>query len=190
MGAARRLADYRDLLDLPDHVVGEILNGQLEVSPRPRFAHARASSRLDRWLGDFDDGGDDEPPEQWWIFPEVEVLVGNDVLVPDLAGWRRSRCPEMPSGRHAEQAPDWVCEVLSPGSVRMDRQVKLPLYAQAGVGHAWLVDVDERLLEAYRREGTAWLLLGVWSGTDVARIAPFDARELQLARLWAPTGAA
>ena len=68
----------------------------------------------------------------------------------------------------------------------MDRQVKLPLYAQAGVGHAWLVDVDERLLEAYRREGTAWLLLGVWSGTDVARIAPFEARELHLARLWAP----
>ena len=191
MGAARRAVDYRDLLALPEHVVGEIVGGELEVSPRPRSRHARAAVRLDRWMDGFDtdedDGDDDgEGPEGWWILFEPEVHVGGDILVPDLAGWRRDRMPVLEDTAWFDLAPDWVCEVLSPSTARLDRTRKLPLYGQAGVAYAWLVDVDAECLEAYRREGAFWVLLGAWGGDEVARIAPFEARELKLSRLWMP----
>lgn len=189
MGAARRAVDYRDIVALPEHVVGEIVGGELEVSPRPRSRHARAATRMYGSLRDFDlddDEDDGEGPEGWWVLFEPEVHFGGDVLVPDLAGWRRDRMPVLEDTTWFDMAPDWVCEVLSPSTARLDRTRKLPIYAQAGVAYAWLVDVDAECLEAYRREGAFWVLIGAWGGDEVARIAPFEARELKLSRLWMP----
>lgn len=187
MGAARRAVDYRDIVALPEHVVGEIVGGELEVSPRPRSRHARAATRMYGSLRDFDlddDEDDGEGPEGWWVLFEPEVHFGGDVLVPDLAGWRRDRMPVLEDTAWFDMAPDWVCEVLSPSTARLDRTRKLPIYAQAGVAYVWLVDVDAECLEAYRREGAFWVLIGAWGGDEVARIAPFEARELKLSRLW------
>ncbi len=182
--AARQLARYEDLLDLPEHLVGEIIHGTLYTQARPLPRHARASSSLGIKLGSpFDEGRDG--PGGWWILDEPELHLGRHVLVPDLAGWRRERLPRLPQGAWFELPPDWAAEVLSPATARKDRGLKLPLYAEYGVRHCWLLDPDARTLEAYANENGRWMLLGTWGGEDTAAIPPFDAVTLDLAGLWA-----
>ena len=114
-------------------------------------------------------------------------------MVPDLAGWRRERLPAIPEEAFFTLAPDWVCEVLSPSTQKNDRSRKLRIYAEAGVAHAWLVDPVERTLEVLRLRDGAWTIVGVCVDSDVVRIHPFEALELELGRLWpdppAPTPA-
>lgn len=180
----RKPATYQDLIDLPENVVGEILDGALHVSPRPAPPHALASSMLSGDISPFQRGRRGGGPGGWWILFEPELHLGGDILVPDLAGWRIERMPELPKTAGFELAPDWICEVVSPSSKRHDRIRKMPKYAAAGVTWLWLVDPLEQTLEAYRLEGTRWLLLGAWGGADVARVEPFDAIELDLTGWW------
>lgn len=81
-------------------------------------------------------------------------------------------------------APDWVCEVLSPGTAKYDRSDKLRIYAREQVGWAWFVDPGLRTLEVLRRGSEHWLLLGVWRDDAIVRAEPFDAIELEIAALW------
>ena len=182
---ACRPGTYEDLLALPEHLVGELVDGELIVSPRPAARHARSTSGLDRTLGSSFDGRG-TGPGGWWILPEVELHLGRNVLVPDLAGWRREHLPRCPSGPFVEVAPAWVCEVLSPSNAAVDRKLKLPRYAQAGVAHVWLVDPAARTLEVLEREGPRWILWETFSGDDKPRAVPFDAIELDLSALWLP----
>ena len=176
-------ATYNDLLALPDHVVGEIIGGDLIVSPRPAPRHAVATSVL---------GGELIPPYHsgrggpggWWILFEPELHLREDVLVPDLAGWRRERMPAVPDTAYFALAPDWVCEVLSPGTARIDRQSKLTAYAREGVGHVWLLDPIQRILEVLRLEGRQWMIASVHAGEDEVCAEPFEATTLPLRRLW------
>ncbi len=177
-------ATYQDLMSLPDHVVGEILCGVLHVSPRPASAHALASSGLGIEIGSpfmRGRGG----PGGWWILDEPELHLGDEVMVPDLAGWRRERMAQVPEVPYFTLAPDWICEVLSPSTARVDRIVKMSLYARHGVSHAWLVDPLARTLEVYRRHEDAWLFLGGFSDDQKVRAEPFDAAEICLGDLWA-----
>lgn len=180
----KKPASYQDIIDLPENLVGEIINGRLVTHPRPAPRHARAYSAIGAALFDpydFGKGG----PGGWWILDEPELHLAGHVLVPDLAGWRRVRLPALPETAWFELAPDWVCEILSPGTARVDRVEKLPIYAGLGVAHAWLVDPELRLLEAYQNEAGRWLLLGAWHGDAQAPIPPFDAIHLELGLLWA-----
>jgi Uma2 family endonuclease len=182
---ARRRATYEDLLAVPAPLVAEIVNGVLITSPRPASRHARASSALGgELLGPFDRGRNGGPGG-WIILDEPELHLQGDVLVPDIAGWRRDRMPELPDTAAFTLAPDWICEVLSPSTRAVDRVEKLPIYAREHVAHAWLVDPLERLLEVFRLEGAQWLLVGTWHGDVSVRAEPFDAIELELAALWA-----
>jgi Uma2 family endonuclease len=183
MTAAQRIATYEDLLALPQNVVGEILAGELHTHPRPAPAHARASSALGIKVGSPFDQGDDGPGG-WWILDEPELHLRGDILVPDLAGWRRERMPNLPKAAFFELAPDWVCEVLSPATARTDRILKLPRYAAASTSHCWLIDPDIRTLEAYANQDGHWLLLGTWGGQDRAAIDPFAAVSINLSGLW------
>src|SRR5690606_18051551 len=124
-------------------------------------------------------------PGGWVILFEPELHLSGHVLVPDLAGWRRERMPEMPEVPAFELAPDWVCEVLSPHTVARDRVRKLPIYAQQRVRHVWLVDPDAKTLEVFRLDGDGWRLVGTWEGDARLRAEPFDAVELELGGLWA-----
>jgi Uma2 family endonuclease len=179
----RRPATYEDLLAVPDHLVAEILGGELHTSPRPGPRHAVASSGLGTDLGGpFDRGRGG--PGGWWILDEPELHLGNDVVVPDLAGWRRARLPEMPAEAFFTLAPDWVCETLSPSTERIDRGKKLAIYAREKVAYLWLLNPIAETLEAYRLEHEHWLLLVTHAGDVSARIEPFDALELELWRLW------
>jgi Uma2 family endonuclease len=178
---------YEDLERLPPHVVGEIIAGELVVSPRPAPRHARAGSGLGGVLAppfDHGIGG----PGGWWILYEPELHLGVDpdyeAVVPDCAGWRVERMPELPDTAWFAVVPDWVCEIVSPATAAIDRAEKLPFYARAGVAHAWVVDPGVRTLEVYRRCGAAWLLVGTWRGDAAVRAEPFDAVEFRLGLLW------
>jgi len=177
-------ATYNDLLQVPEHLVAEILHGQLETHPRPSPRHAMASSALGGELvSPFGKGHGG--PGGWWVLDEPELHLGADVLVPDLAGWRRERLPMLPELAWFELAPDWVCEVLSPSTERIDRVVKLPIYAAAGVQHVWLIDPDLRTLEAFENRDGLWLLLAVHQHDNPVQVPPFDAISFPLDALWA-----
>lgn len=179
----RRRARYEDLYDIPEHHIGEIIAGELYTQPRPGVPHARASSVLGAVLYDpFDSGGGG--PGGWVVLDEPELHLGADVLVPDLAGWRRERMPELPRDAALTLAPDWVCEVLSPRTRAHDRVRKMPVYAREGVGHLWLVDPDAKLLEIYRLDGESYRSVGSHDGDARVRAEPFDAIELELGALW------
>ena len=181
---ARKRATYDDLLAVPDHLVAEILDGELVTMPRPALRHASVSSSLGVDLGSpFQRGRGG--PGGWVFLDEPELHLGEDVLVPDLAGWRRERAPAIEAA-FATAPPDWLCEVLSESTRRTDRMCKLPIYARAGVGHVWLVDPAEQTLEAFRLHEGRWLLLETFGGDAVVRAEPFDAIELALAPLWDP----
>jgi Uma2 family endonuclease len=178
-----RPATYDDLVAVPEHLVAEIVDDELWTSPRPALRHARASSRLGHALGPpFDEGRGG--PGGWLLLDEPELHLGKRVLVPDLAGWRRERMPTLPDTAYATLAPDWVCEVLSPSTVQLDRAKKLRVYAEHGVKHAWLVDPLARSLEVLRLQGTHWALLDVHLGDVTVRAEPFEALELPLGALW------
>src|SRR5688572_18880782 len=94
-GLLKKPATYEDLLQVPDHMVAEIVDCELHASARPAMRHANAASVLGGKIGGpfhWDRGG----PGGWWILDETELHLGKDVLVPDLAGWRQSRLPEIP----------------------------------------------------------------------------------------------
>lgn len=178
-------ASYEDVLNLPEHMIGEIINGELHMQPRPSPRHAWAASCIDRKIGGaFDSDRDD--PGGWVILFEPELHLGErgHVLVPDLAGWRKERLPVLPDTAWIDVVPDWVCEVISPSTAAKDRVKKMPLYAELGVQYLWLVDPNNQTLEAFRQHDGHWLHSGSWASDEVARVEPFDAVELDLARLW------
>lgn len=178
-----RPVTYGDLVGLPDHVVGEILAGELHVSPRPATRHARAEARLAARLSPpFDDGVGG--PGGWWFLVEPELHFAKDVVVPDLAGWRRERLPEIPDVPFMTLAPDWVCEILSPSTERIDRVKKLPIYARERVGDVWMLDPIAKTLEAFALDGDGWRLAGAYGEGAPARVVPFDAVEFDLAQFW------
>jgi Uma2 family endonuclease len=185
MNTALRNATYEDLLQVPDHLVAEILNGELITSPRPASAHARAAWIIGQNVGPFDRiPGGSGGPGGWWILFEPELHLGADILVPDLAGWRRERMPVLRNVPYFELAPDWVCEVLSTTTARMDRIRKKPIYAREQVGHLWLVDPAVRTLEVYRLERGQWVDAGAYGGAEVVRAEPFATVEMAMGQWW------
>ena len=186
-----RRATYADLDAVPAIRVAELIRGTLHVMPRPAPKHAHASTILTGELtGPFFRGRGG--PGGWWILDEPELHFPDptepgaiDALVPDLAGWRRERMPELPSTAYFALAPDWICEVLSPSTADFDREEKMPVYAREGVRHAWLVDPIARTLEVYTLgEDGRWSEPVRHGGADVVRAAPFDAIGLDLSALW------
>lgn len=179
--ARKRGATYEDLSAVPDNMVAEILGGELYASPRPALPHTYAASVLGAkltsafQLGSL--GG-------WWLLDEPELHLGSDVLVPDLAGWRRERLPAVPRAPYLALAPDWVCEIVSPSTEGIDRVKKLAIYARENVLHVWLVNPTSETLEVLRLESGRWTLLAVHEGVAVIRAEPFDAIELELSALW------
>lgn len=182
--SAARNATYEDVLAVPAHQVAELVFGALEVNPRPAGPHAAAASALGEELGPpFKRGRGG--PGGWILLDEPEVHLGGDILVPDLGGWRRERLPAIANEPFFTLAPDWICEVLSPSTARLDRTDKLMIYARERVRHAWLVDPLQRTLEILRLEGQRWLILGTHRDEARVRAEPFDAFELDLGVLWA-----
>ncbi len=176
---------YDQLRQLPQNVVGEIINGRLHTQPRPAGPHALACSELQIEIGGPYQKGRGGPGG-WWIIsePELHFVRDTEVLVPDLAGWRRERMPAMPRDQRFAIPPDWVCEVLSPRTARKDRVEKMPVYARYGVAYLWLIDPLARTLEAFALEQGRWVVIGRYGDQDQVSIPPFAAITLSLADLW------
>lgn len=141
-------ATWDDVVAAPEHTTAELIDGELMLSPRPAMRIARASLRIARALGDPD--GD------------------------DLAGWRSERAQGLADVVAVEVVPDWICEILSPGTHRYDRLVKMDRYARLGVALAWLVDPAEAVLEVYRLHEGAWLRVQSASGDEELSVLPFE----------------
>jgi Uma2 family endonuclease len=182
---APKRAGYEDVLAAPPHVIAEVLEGTLYTQPRPAMRHARATSELGVELGSRFGRGRGGPGG-WIILDEPELHLGAapDILVPDLAGWRLTTLPELQDVAYLTVAPDWVCEVISPGTRRVDRVVKMPIYRREGVPHLWLVDPEAKTLELFRLDGESYRLVDTYAEDARVRAEPFDAVELELGALW------
>lgn len=179
----KKRATYEDLVAAPPDRIAELLEGELFLSPRPAPRHSRAASALVSDLHDAFDRGR-SGPGGWWILFEPELHLGGDVLVPDIAGWRKERLPAIPELPWFEAAPDWICEVVSPSTERIDRTRKLPIYAAARVEFAWIVDPSLKTLEVLRRTGNAFSLVGAHFGEALVSAPPFDEVTIELGPLW------
>ena len=176
-------ATYQDVADAPAHLVAELIGGTLYTHPRPAPRHATAGARLVGTLGPpFDHGN--AGPGGWRILYEPELHLDAEVLVPDLAGWRRERMPALPDTAYFTLAPDWVCEILAPSTRSVDLVHKRPIYAAAGIAHLWLIDPVEEILEAFALDDGHWRLIAAVEHDDAVRIPPFDALTFRLAELW------
>ncbi|MEW6487927.1 MAG: Uma2 family endonuclease [Thermodesulfobacteriota bacterium] len=176
-------ATYEDLLALPDHVIGEILGGELIVTPRPSRKHAKAAFALSGELAppyDFGRGG----PGGWILLVEPEVRIGEHTVVPDLAGWRKERFPSEEDHNWISAVPDWVCEILSPHTIRTDRVRKMGIYREHAVPHAWLLDPGNKTLEVFALRDGAWVVLGFYAEDDRVRAEPFPEVEIDMGNFW------
>jgi Uma2 family endonuclease len=179
----RAPATYQDVLDAPPHMVAELVEGVLHLHPRPAFPHAIAASSLGFELGGpFHKGRDG--PGGWWIIDEPELHFDADVVVPDIAGWRRERMPVFPDAPWSELVPDWACEILSPRTRRFDLNEKRRVYARNGLAHLWLVDPKARMLDAFALRDGAWDRVAALKDGDDVSVAPFEAISIPLSALW------
>ena len=182
---------YHELEALPSNLVGEIVGGRLHTQPRPAGPHAVVASRLGADIeGPYGRGRGG--PGGWWIIDEPELhFVGDEVVVvPDIGGWRTERMPRVPRDHRFEFVPDWVCEILSPSTVKFDRTEKLPLYARFEVAHLWLVDPLARSFEVYRLAEGHWTLLQIHKDEDSVFAPPFSEISIALSDLWVETSGA
>ncbi len=154
------------------------------VSSRSATLHAYAASQLGAELiATYGAGRGSSSASAWMLLSGLEIHLGSSVLAPDLIGWRHERLPRMSRGSSGlVLTPDWVCEVLSHPD---ERAQLLPLYAQEGIRHVWLVDPEVRTLEVLQLDGRRYSLTGLHSGTSTVRAEPFGALELPLRLLWA-----
>ncbi len=181
---ALKTATYEELCSIPENMVGEIINGELIVTPRPSRGHAYTASALGHEVGPPYQSGRGGGPGGWVILDEPEIAVGNDVLVPDLAGWRRERFPVEEDHNWISAVPDWVCEVLSPNTLRKDKIMKMPIYGRHGVPHLWLIDPVAKTLEVYHLESDRWVVAGLYAQDDKVRAEPFQEVEIDLLDIW------
>lgn len=185
MEPQRQTTLYEQLNALPENLVGEIIYGQLHTQPRPAGPHAVAQSILEMDIGSAYQRGRGGPGD-WWIIdePELHFVRDSEVLVPDIAGWRRETMPVIPRDHRFEVVPDWICEVLSPSTASKDREIKMPVYAHYGVHYAWLVEPNKKTLEAFRLTDSQWINIGEFRDNDSVNIEPFLDITIYLADLW------
>jgi len=195
MGSLRkpRASTYDDYLALPEEQKAELVDGEIYLmSPAPKGRHIRVTSLLGSMLGTrFGLRGEasSDGPGGWWILdePEVHLRLDRRVVRPDMAGWRRERMPNPPSDSHKfTLVPDWICEVLSPSTLRWDMLVKMPRYLEHGVHWVWLIDPVERRIDVLEAVDGEWVTNTSVEGSVRARLPPFDAAELDLEPVWGP----
>ena len=183
---SRNRATYEDVLNAPPHMVAEVANGTLYLHPRPAVRHARASSHIGTVIGfPFDHGSDG--PGGWWILNEPELHLGKkgeEILVPDVAGWRRNGPPELSDAAYFTVAPDWICEVLSPKTRSFDLGTKRAIYARERVKHLWLIDPSSGTLEAFELHKEQWMLNDTLTDTGLVSLPPFEKISFPLEGLW------
>lgn len=182
--AGKNKATYSDLYDLPENMTGEIIDGELIATLRPSRQHVFTTTALGTRVASSFQFGEGGGPGGWIILIEPEIKLAEDVLVPDLVGWKEERFPFVEEHNSISAPPDWVCEVLSPSTLSIDKIKKMPVYARHAIRYLWLVDPIARTLDAFRLESGKWLLLDSFSENDKLCAEPFGEVEIDLGKLW------
>jgi Uma2 family endonuclease len=175
---------YDEILRLPEGLTGEILeDGVLRVMSRPGKRHRRAAQACFDALSGVNAN---LRGTGWWIEVEAEIrLLQERLAVPDLAGWRVERVPDLPDENPLTVLPDWCCEILSPRTARDDKRLKLPLYARAGISWSWLVDPTLQLIEVYQTINGLPTLVTTAQEAEGCVLPPFEL-EISLEHWWLP----
>lgn len=181
---AKKKATYDDLYDIPDNMTGEIISGELIVTPRPSRKHTYATSALGSEIIHSYQFGRNGGPGGWIVIIEPEIKLGEHTMVPDLAGWKEERYPDEEPYNWISVPPDWVCEMLSPATRRLDRMEKMPIYAQYEVSYLWLADPVEKTLEVFRLKEGEWVVTRLFTDDARVRAEPFTEIEINLSDLW------
>ncbi|MGA2223879.1 MAG: Uma2 family endonuclease [Syntrophobacteraceae bacterium] len=180
---AEKKATYDDLYNIPENMIGEIIDGELITTPRPAARHSYTASVLGFELGPpFQIGRNG--PGGWVILHKIEIMMGENLLVPDLTGWRRERFPGLPKENWISVPPDWVCEILSPSTVRVDKIRKMPVYARHEVPYVWLIDPVSKTLDVFKLESGKWVWQCAFVENDKVRAEPLHEVEIELGNLW------
>lgn len=181
----RKKATYDDLLKIPENVTGEIVNGELITTPRPSRRHVHTASVLGIKVAPSYQFGEGGGPGGWIIYDEPEIHFSTeDIIVPDLAGWRKEKLTTPAEEHRFIVFPDWICEILSPHTAQRDRIIKMRLFARYGVPFVWLIDPTLKTLEVFRLESDKWFRLDAFSENDKVRAEPFQEVEIDLSLLW------
>ncbi len=181
-----RLATFEDLLELPDDVRAEILDGVIVEKAAPSFEHSLAQSLIDRTVGLHfhgrgSGGGGGDAPGGWWIVTECDIeLEPHQVVRPDVVGWRRDRLAERPRGRPVRVRPDWICEIVSESNAANDTVHKFQVFERHQIPHYWLVEPERGTLTVYRWENGHYTVALNAARPDKVRAEPFDAIEISI----------
>ena len=189
MSAALKLpspATFADLLAIPeDERWHEILDGELVERASPSGEHGAAQFSFGDLLAPFRRRSGGGNPGGWWLATDADIrLDPYNIVRPDVAGWRRERCPQPPRGFPVDLRPDWVCEILSASNVRRDRVDKIQIYRRFEIPHYWIVDPQAETLEVHRWTLQGWLLVLSARRGQTVRAEPFDALPLQVGVLF------
>lgn len=140
---------YQDYLSIPEDPSRrhEIVDGELFVTPAPRFRHQQVVGRLLRILMELA-----EAHELGEVVPgPVTVRLHEEgVLEPDLIFVSSHRLGIVNPDEGVDGPPDLVVEVLSPSNRAFDRSLKRKQYMEHGVAELWIVDADEGTVEVWK----------------------------------------
>jgi Uma2 family endonuclease len=178
-------ATAADLGALVDHDRLEIIAGQIIEKALPSPDHAFSELRLGGVLHGFNRRPGARGPGGWWLMAEIHVeYETGEVYCHDLAGWRRDRTPDRPSGWPVRVRPDWVCEIVSPKHERRDFIVKPRVLHAAAVPHYWALHPEEKMLLVHRFTPEGYTVVLTATSGDRVRAEPFEAIELDVSELF------
>lgn len=136
---------YRDLCEVQTDQRWEVIDGEAFLAPAPNLRHQRILQRL---LRRFEDAITDG--SEVFLSPVDVVLADDTALQPDMVFVREANRGILRD--HVTGPPDLVVEVLSPSTRKLDRELKLEVYARFGIPEYWIVDPLAETLEVYRLE--------------------------------------
>jgi Uma2 family endonuclease len=158
----------------------ELLDGELMVRPAPLTLHQRIVRRL---LVLLDAHVREHTLGEVFLSPIAVVLSRTSVVLPDLVYVALDRAG-LVTARAIEGAPTLLIEVSSPSTRHLDRRRKFELYARHGVPYYWMVEADERAIEAYELAGGAYRLTVRASGEGPVSVLPFGGLSFAPEALW------
>lgn len=185
-GIARRSTTLADFLAIPEERRRhELLGSEIVERAEPSAEHGDAQGGVVGALrAPFQRPPGQGGPGGWWILPEVEILLGSEVVRPDVAGWRRDRHPSRPTGAPVHARPDWICEIVSPSNASTDTVRKLRIYHLASIPHYWLADPRDATLTVMRWSEPGYTTVLAAQRGEIVRAEPFEAVEIDVGTLF------